>query len=255
MPVFLDAGCPLRDYPGASARPRRSVIAKPKIRWNVSPRQAIVLQKRWAKRVILVDRIGRLETVAGADIAFDPSTHAAFAGVVLYRFPELFEIERVSVQGALRFPYIPGLLSFRESPLLLAAFARLKTAPDLILIDGHGLAHPRRFGIACHIGVLLDKPVIGCAKSLLVGEHRALSNKAGAAVPLTFRGETVGMVLRSREGVKPIYVTQGHRVSLPTTLKLAKQCLDGLRIPKPTREADHYVGALRIAYQQSQAAQ
>ena len=145
----------------------------------------------------------------------------------------------------LRFPYVPGLLSFRESPVLIAAFARLRTEPDVILIDGHGRAHPRLFGIACHIGVLFDKPTIGCAKSLLVGEHDEPGQIGGATVPLVLRGEQVGTVLRTRDGVKPIYVSTGHRVSLASAVEIARNCCDGFRIPKPTREADHFVRDLR----------
>jgi deoxyribonuclease V len=224
---------------------------KPKLstHWNLTPRDAMRLQKRLAKRVVLEDRFDRIRTVAGADIAFDPATNVAFAGVIVYRFADLVEIERHRVQRKLRFPYIPGLLSFRECPLLLAAFALLKTEPDLILIDGHGLAHPRRFGIACHMGVLFDKPTIGCGKSLLVGMHRDPGWKAGSTAPLMFRGMRVGMALRTRDDVKPIYVTQGNRVSLPNAVKLVRHCLDGFRIPKPTRETDHYVRDLRRAYQ------
>ncbi len=220
-------------------------------RWSLTPRQAIRLQERLRDQVNLSDRLGRIQYVAGADMAFDPETEVAFGGVIVYSFPELREIERRMARRKLRFPYVPGLLSFREAPILLAAFARLKTAPDLILVDGHGRAHPRLFGLACHLGVLFDKPAIGCAKSLLVGEHAKPGLEAGSAAPLYFHSERVGMVLRTRDRVRPIYVTQGHRVSLGTAVKLVRKCLDGYRIPKPTREADHYVGELRRAYQQS----
>ncbi|MBZ5516159.1 MAG: deoxyribonuclease V [Acidobacteriia bacterium] len=207
------------------------------------------LQERLRERVVLEDDFGPIRHVAGADVAFDPATDIAFAGVIVYKFPELVEVERRMARRKLRFPYVPGLLSFRESPLLLAAFARIRTEPDLILIDGHGRAHPRLFGIACHLGVLLDKPTIGCAKSLLVGDHAEPGAKAGSTTPLTFRGEQVGTVLRTRDGVKPIYVTIGHRVSLESAVDLVEHCLDGFRIPKPTREADHYVRDLRRAFQ------
>ena len=219
------------------------------VRWNLTPREAIRVQERLRERVILDDQFGTIRTVAGADLAFDPETNLAFGGVIVYRFPEMEEVERRMARRKLRFPYVPGLLSFRESPVLLAAFARLRAEPDLILIDGHGRAHPRLFGIACHLGVLLDKPTIGCAKSLLVGEYDEPGTQAGAAAPLDFHGEQVGMVLRTRDNTKPLYVTTGHRVSLPSAVKLVRQCLDGFRIPKPTREADHYVGELRRAYQ------
>jgi deoxyribonuclease V len=224
---------------------------KPKLRsrWNLTPREAMRLQERLRRRVVLQDRFDAIRTVAGADLAFDPATNTAFAGVIVYRFPELMEIERRMARRKLRFPYVPGLLSFRESPILMAALARLRNEPDLILIDGHGRAHPRLFGIACHIGVLFDKPAIGCGKSLLVGEFRDPGKRAGSTSPLVFHDEVVGTVLRTRDGVKPIFVTQGHRVSLETAVRLVHACVDGFRIPKPTREADHYVRDLRRAYQ------
>lgn len=206
------------------------------------------LQERLRDRVVLEDSFEPIRHVAGADLAFDPETNLAFAGVIVYRFPELEEVERQRARLKLRFPYIPGLLSFRESPALIAAFARLRIEPDLILIDGHGRAHPRLFGIACHIGVLFDKPAIGCAKSLLVGEHQEPDLRAGSAAPLMFRGERVGTVLRTRENVKPIFVTQGHRVSLESAVRLVQQAVDGFRIPKPTREADHFVRDLKRAW-------
>jgi deoxyribonuclease V len=229
---------------------------KPKLqsRWNLTPREAVRVQERLRGRVILEDRFDQIRTVAGADIAFDPETGTAFAGVIVYRFPEMHEIERRMVRRKLRFPYVPGLLSFRESPILIAAFARLRVEPDLILIDGHGLAHPRRFGIACHIGVLFDKPTIGCGKSLLVGEYKEPGARAGSTSPLVFKDERVGTVLRTRDGVKPIFVTQGNRVSLATAVRVVRASTDGFRIPRPTREADHYVGELRRSFQKSSAA-
>jgi deoxyribonuclease V len=209
------------------------------------------LQESLRERVELEDRFGDIRYVAGADMAFDPQTEVAFAGVIVYRFPGLEEVERRMARRKLRFPYVPGLLSFRECPVLLAAFARLRSEPDLILIDGHGRAHPRRFGIACHIGILFDKPTIGCAKSRLVGEHQEPGERAGSTAPLMLEGERLGVVLRTRDHVRPIYVTTGHRVSLDSAVGLVKQCVDGFRIPKPTREADHYVRDLRRAYQVS----
>jgi deoxyribonuclease V len=229
---------------------------QPKLRmsWNLTPRHAIELQRRLCERVCLEDCFPAIHTVAGADLAFDPETQVAFAGVIVYRFPELDEVERQWARGRLRFPYVPGLLSFREIPVLLAAFRRLRSDPDLLLIDGHGRAHPRLFGIACHIGVLFDKAAIGCAKSRLVGEHEEPGERAGSTAPLLFQGGCVGTVLRTRDGVKPIYVTVGHRVALPSALRLVRQCLNGFRIPKPTREADHYVRDLRRAYQAARRA-
>lgn len=228
---------------------------KPKLRfrWNLTPREAMELQARLRDKVIEQDRFGEIRTVAGADLAFNPVTRMAVAGVVVYRLPELEEIERRFAWRRLEFPYIPGLLSFREIPVLQAAFALLKTNPDLIMIDGHGRAHPRRFGIACHVGVMFNKPAIGCGKSILVGEFGNLGQKAGATANLIHKGERVGVVLRTRDGVQPIYVTVGHRIALESAVAYVKQCLCGTRIPVPTREADRYVRALRTQDQKNQS--
>jgi deoxyribonuclease V len=226
---------------------------KLRTRWNLTPQEAMRLQETLRERVEREDRFGTLQFVAGADLAFDPETNLAFAGVIVYQFPQLQEVERRMARRTLRFPYVPGLLSFRESPVLLAAFEKLRVEPDLILVDGHGIAHPRRFGIACHLGLLLDRPTIGCAKSILVGEAAEPGVRAGSTAPLVDKGETVGIVLRTRDRVKPIYVTTGHRVSLQSAVRIARQCLDGFRIPKPTREADHFVRDLRRAYQERRA--
>jgi len=226
---------------------------KLRTRWNLTPQEAMRLQETLRERVEREDRFGTLQFVAGADLAFDPETNLAFAGVIVYQFPQLREVERRMARRTLRFPYVPGLLSFRESPVLLAAFEQLRTEPDLILVDGHGIAHPRRFGIACHLGLLLDRPTIGCAKSILVGEAAEPGVRAGSTAPLVDKGEIVGTVLRTRDRVKPIYVTTGHRVSLESAVRIARQCLDGFRIPKPTREADHFVRDLRRAYQERRA--
>jgi deoxyribonuclease V len=226
---------------------------KLRTRWTLTPQEAIRLQQTLRGRVEREDRFGTLQFVAGADLAFDPETNLAFAGVIVYQFPQLREVERRTARRTLRFPYVPGLLSFRESPVLLAAFEQLRIEPDLILVDGHGIAHPRRFGIACHLGLLLDTPTIGCAKSILVGKAPEPGVRAGSIVPLVDKGETVGMVLRTRDRVKPIYVTTGHRVSLESAVGIAWHCVDGFRIPKPTREADHFVRDLRRAYQERRA--
>jgi len=226
---------------------------KLRVRWNLTPQQAVRLQQAWRERVERQDRCGPLHYVAGADMAFDAETNNAFAGVIVYRFPELEEVERRTARRTLCFPYVPGLLSFREGPVLLAAFAQLQVAPDVILIDGHGIAHPRRFGIACHLGLVLDTPTIGCAKSILVGDAVEPAAQAGSTSPLVDKGERVGVALRTRDGVRPIYVTIGHRVSLESAVGIVGQCVDGFRIPKPTREADHWVGELRRTYQRERA--
>ncbi len=210
-----------------------------------------------------------VRTVAGADVAFEfagqgTSKGRATAGVIVYSFPEMEEIERAWAERPLTFPYVPGLLSFRELPALLAAFGKLSSEPDVIFCDAQGYAHPRRFGLACHLGVLLDRPTVGCAKSRLIGGHEEPGPNAGNWKPLIDeqqnhsneecrpegrrykgRNEVIGAVVRTRTGVKPIYISQGHRVSLETAIELALAVCDGFRVPRPTREADHFVEKLK----------
>ncbi len=183
--------------------------------------------------------------VAGADVALDLARNRAIAGVILFRFPQLEEVERVFAVRPLTFPYVAGLLSFREAPALLAAFRKLSRAADLIFIDGHGYAHPRRFGIACHIGLLLGQPTIGCAKSLLIGTHAALRAAAGSRAPLLDKAEAIGAAVRTRRGVKPVYVSVGHRISLSRAVEFTLAAADGFRIPRPTRLADHFVETIK----------
>lgn len=213
--------------------------------WNVTPREAARIQLQLRSKLELADRLPKVRRVAGADLAFNLEANRAIAGVVIYLFPEMQEIERVWGESKITFPYVPGLLSFREAPALLKVFARIRNRPDLIFCDGHGYAHPRRFGITSHLGLLLDTPTIGCAKSLLIGTHASLPLEAGAWTPLRDGDEVIGAVLRTRENVNPIYVTQGHRVALPTALKFVLAVLDGYRIPRPTRDADHFVAAAK----------
>lgn len=213
--------------------------------WRVTPREAIRIQSRLRSQIELTDRLPTVRRVAGADMAFDLGANRAIAGVVVYSFPEMKEIERLWGETKITFPYVPGLLSFRETPALLKVFARVKNAPDLIFCDGHGYAHPRRFGITSHLGLVLGIPTIGCAKSLLIGTHGPLPLAAGTWIPLRDGEELIGAVLRTRERVNPIYVTQGHRVSLPTALKFVLAVLDGYRIPRPTRDADRFVAAAK----------
>ena len=228
--------------------------------WRVAPEQARAIQEELRKEWEGADRLPELRTVAGLDAAFVLTgsqslkkrrgrwnalrdANRAIGCVVVYRFPKMEEVERASAVVPLQFPYIPGLLSFREIPALLAALRKLRRLPDLLFCDGQGYAHPRRFGLACHLGVLLDRATIGCAKSLLVGTHGELGEEAGSWVPLVderAEGERIGAVVRTRKGVRPIYVSQGHRVSLETAVRLTLQVADGVRIPRPTRAADAF---------------
>ena len=220
-------------------------VAPPPHPWNVTPTEAVAIQRRLRTFVVTEGRVPAPKLVAGADVSWDDSSGLGYAGVVVLRWPGLAEVERVGVRGRATFPYVPGLLTFREGPLLLAAFARLASDPDLVFFDGQGFAHPRRMGIACHLGLLLDRPAIGCAKSLLCGEHREPGLRRGCRTALRHQGERVGVALRTRDGVRPIYVSVGPRVGLEEAARLALRCCDGTRIPRPTRLADRFVGAMR----------
>jgi deoxyribonuclease V len=215
--------------------------------WAVTPAEARQIQNELRDKVELKDRLPRLEKVVGADVALDLHRGRAIAGVIVYSFPGLEEVERVAAARPLSFPYIPGLLSFREMPALLAAFELLASEPDLIFYDGQGYAHPRRFGIACHLGVALNCPTIGCAKSRLMGTHAEPDRQAGSWTLLFDHEEAIGAVVRTRTGVKPIYVSLGHRVSLKRAIELVLAVSDGYRIPRPTRDADHFVEAVKRA--------
>jgi deoxyribonuclease V len=214
--------------------------------WNVTPKQAVKIQLRLRERLERKDRLRALRRVAGADVALDLPNGRAIAGVIVYTFPEMIEIERAWAARPLRFPYVPGLLSFREIPALLAAFAKLRNEPDLVFCDGQGYAHPRRFGIASHLGVLLDCPSVGCAKSILVGKAKEPGRRAGSQAALTDKDEVVGVAVRTKSGAKPIYVSPGHRVSLSAAVRLTLAVVDGYRIPRTTREADRYVAAVKL---------
>lgn len=213
--------------------------------WNLTPKAAVALQRKLSKQVVPENDFGEIRFVAGADIALDPRTNTGYAGVIVYSFPELEEVERRWARGRLAFPYVPGLLSFREGPLLLEVMDGLRKEPDLLLFDAQGIAHPRRFGLASHLSLLLGKPGIGVAKSRLCGVHREPANRVGAWTPLRDGHETLGAVLRTRKDVKPIFISVGHRVSLEMAVELTLACCDGFRIPRPTRQADRFVAQLK----------
>lgn len=213
--------------------------------WDVTPKAAIGIQKDLRSRIQLDDSFKTIRVIAGADVAFDKSKNQGYGGVIAYSFPEMEEIERQGVIRAITFPYVPGLLAFREAPILLEAFSSLATEPDVILFDGQGIAHFRRMGIATHMGIVLNKPTIGCAKSRLIGSYKEPGEDVGSYSPLIDGEETVGVVLRTRKRVRPIFVSPGTEISLETCIEVVLQCVDGYRIPKPTREADRYVALMK----------
>ena len=212
-------------------------------RWDLTPKEAIALQTTLRDRVVRRNRIGAVRRVAGVDVGFEQDGRVSRAAVAVLDYPGLALVEQVVERVATAFPYIPGLLSFREAPAVLAAFARIRVPPDLILYDGQGIAHPRRFGIASHVGVLLDCPTIGVAKTRLVGEHAAPANRRGAWTPLSDAGEVIGAVLRTRAGVKPLFVSIGHRVSLETAVRWTMACATRYRLPETTRWAHRLASA------------
>lgn len=213
--------------------------------WNVSPAKATAIQRKLASRVLACGSVRSARLVAGADLALAPDGTRCVAGVVVWDLATQTVVEETTAVRPVRFAYVPGLLSFREGPAVLAALRKLENVPDVFMFDGQGLAHPRRFGLACHVGVLIDRPSVGCAKSRLVGRHREPARRRGATTPLTHDGERVGTVLRSREGVKCVYVSVGHRVDLASAVGLVLRCCTRYRLPEPTRLADQLVGRAR----------
>jgi deoxyribonuclease V len=214
--------------------------------WTVMPKEAVAIQRRLVGRVITTARLGPVRVVAGTDIAIRHDSDDGYAGVVVMSFPDLEIVETAAAAAPLAFPYIPGLLAFREIPLLLKAFSRLTHVPDLILVDGQGIAHPRRFGIACHLGLLLDRPTIGCAKSRLFGRHKAPPLRRGGVAQLfDDHHRVIGAVVRTKDRTNPIYVSIGHKIDLRTAIRYTLACGRGYRIPEPTRRAHLYVGEIR----------
>jgi len=214
--------------------------------WDVTPREAIEIQNRLRKQLIFAPcEVDHMRLVAGADVSFDKGSDQIFAAVVVLELPHFRVMEEASVTDISRFPYIPGLLSFREAPAVLKAFEKLRSQPDAVMLDGQGLAHPRRMGLACHLGLLLDLPAVGCAKSLLVGRYDEPEPKAGSYSPLIDRDEVVGVALRTRDETSPMFVSAGHKIDLESSIKLVMRCVAGYRQPEPTRQAHLLVNRLR----------
>jgi deoxyribonuclease V len=206
--------------------------------WPLTVDEAIAIQQQLRTEVITEDQLGAVQYVAGVDLGFEESGTISRAAVAILSFPDLQLKEHAIAKRPTTFPYIPGFLSFREIPAVLDALEKVSITPDLILCDGQGIAHPRRLGIACHLGIIIDLPTIGVAKSLLIGKHDELPEERGAWQPLKHRGENIGAVLRTRTGVKPVYVSSGYRVSLPTAIDYVMRCTPKYRLPETTRWAD-----------------
>jgi deoxyribonuclease V len=222
----------------------------PEVAWPATAAEAIELQERMARRVRVTPLSGQVRLLAGLDAAYRPADHTGapatlcFAAAVLWDLRAATVVEEEAACCPVSFPYRPGLLAFRESPGLLAALARLQRAPEALLCDGHGLAHPRRFGLACHLGLLLNLPALGCAKSPLVGSWEEPAQEAGSRTALIDNGRRVGTVLRTRTGARPLFVSPGHLLSLPDAEGLALACVRGHRLPEPQRRAHLLATAL-----------
>lgn len=208
--------------------------------WDLTPQEAAALQKELADQVSRENKLGPVAAVAGIDASYRDGL--ARAAVAVLTFPGLELMEQAIATRPTTFPYAPGLLSFREGPAVLDALERLKTSPDLLIFDGQGLAHPRRFGLACHLGLLLDRPAIGCAKSRLLGHYEEPGPQRGNYTLLVDKGETIGAAVRTRAGAKPVFVSTGHRVDLPTSIDYVLKCCRGYRLPETTRWAHRLAG-------------
>ena len=206
--------------------------------WDLLPKRAIQLQRELRARVVstpLADE--SIQYIAGIDVGFPRRQETARAAIVVMQYPSMELVDQGIAEAPVTMPYIPGLLSFREIPVILTAIEKLTLIPDLLITDGQGIAHPRRFGLACHLGVLLDMPAIGCAKSILVGEHLPLPEQRGSTTNLVDGDEIIGSVVRTRDGVKPVYISIGHRLDLPSSVRIILNCGGGCRLPEPTRWA------------------
>jgi deoxyribonuclease V len=210
--------------------------------WNLTPEQAVALQKQLVSELIVNQPIALddVRLVAGVDVSV--KNDLSRAAVVVLAFPDLLPVEIVTYTLPTPFPYIPGLLSFREGPVLETAFERLQHVPDVFIFDGMGIAHPRRIGIASHLGLWLQKPTVGCGKTLLIGHYAEPGSEKGAYSHLTDRGETIGAVVRTRTGVKPVYISPGHLADLPTSIDLILRCAIKYRLPEPIRHAHNAAG-------------
>ena len=215
--------------------------------WSVTYTEAVALQRQLATQVRLEDGVTpSLRWVAGVDVSYEKHGDLFFAAVVVLSYPDLQVVEEASAVDRVSFPYIPGLLSFRELPVLLQAFEGLQTRPDVVLVDGQGVAHPRRLGLASHLGLWLQLPTIGCAKSRLCGEYEEPGPQKGEGAALVLNGDPVGVVLRTRERVRPLYVSPGHLCTVARTAQVTLACTTRYRLPEPTRQAHLFTNRLRL---------
>jgi len=215
--------------------------------WDLQPTNAIALQKELKSQLKIQPLEGKPQFIAGADLSFDRGSDTVWAGIVVLSLPDLQIVESRGQQATAPFPYVPGLLSFREAPAILQVWETLEQKPDILIADGQGTAHPRGFGVACHLGLWLDIPTIGCAKTLLCGKFGDLAEERGAHQPLIYKKEFIGAALRTKKRVSPVFVSPGNLINLEDSTKILLGCDGGYRIPEPTRQAHLFVNRLRLA--------
>jgi deoxyribonuclease V len=215
------------------------------IDWNYTPQQALQLQATLQTKINITPFDQPIQRIGGADISYNKYSDVIYAGIIVLDYESLEPVCRSTIIGKMDFPYIPGLLSFREIPAIYAAWEALPEKPDILILDGHGINHPRRLGVAAHFGLVSDQPTIGIAKNHLFGRYQEPGREKGSVSTVMDRGETIGYVLRTRDGVKPVWVSPGHKVSMAQSLEVALHCIRGVRIPVPTREAHMMVNDLR----------
>jgi deoxyribonuclease V len=213
--------------------------------WDIKPTEAAALQRSLAGQIDVHTPLTRWDLVAGADISYNRFSPTIYVAVVVIRATDGAIVETQEVIQDTTFPYIPGFLSFREAPAVLEAFRRLQIEPDVVMVDGQALAHPRRFGLGCHLGLWLDRPCLGCAKSRLVGTFREPGRRAGSVASLQDGGETIGKVVRTKDGTRPLFVSAGHQIDLASAVQVVLGTCRGYRIPEPTRQAHLHVNAMR----------
>jgi len=213
--------------------------------WDIKPTDAADLQRELAGKVDVRTPLTRWDLVAGADISYNRFSPTIDVAVVVLRASDGTIVETQEVVQESKFAYIPGFLSFREAPAVLEAFGRLKIEPDVVMVDGQALAHPRRFGLGCHLGLWLDRPCLGCAKSRLIGTFKEPGRRAGSLAALKDGDEIIGSVVRTKDGVRPLFVSAGHKIDLPSAVRVVLATCRGYRIPEPTRQAHLHVNAMR----------
>jgi deoxyribonuclease V len=216
--------------------------------WNLEYSEAIELQRRLSEQLVLEAPEMDIRLIAGADVSYSKGSNLFFSSVVVLEMPGMKVVELANAEGKVDFPYIPGLLSFREAPILIKAFEKIENIPEVVIFDGQGTAHPRGLGLASHMGLILNLPSIGCAKKNLVGDYGPVGSEVGENTSITFKDKSIGAVLRTKRNVKPVFVSPGHRMDIPSAVDIVMKTCRGYKLPEPTRQAHIAVNKARVSY-------